>query len=59
MNDYETLLNRIEKIFAKFIKVAKKIKPEDKSIEMMSLKNQAMLYNIEVRGLLNKYRNSK
>jgi hypothetical protein len=59
MNDYETLLNRIEKTYTKFIKIAKKIDPKNNSPEMVSLKSQAMIYNIELRGLLNKYRSSK
>lgn len=59
MENYENLLNRIEKTYNKFIKLAKKIEPKNDSIEMKSIKSQAMIYNIELRGLLNKFRDSK
>jgi hypothetical protein len=59
MEEYQNLLNRIEKTYTKFIKLAKKINPENNSAEMKSIKSEAMLKNIELRGLLNKFRDSK
>jgi hypothetical protein len=58
-DDYQNLLKKIEKNFNKFIEIAKKVKPEDKSIEMISAKSKAMISCIELKALLNKYRNSK
>ncbi len=58
-DDYQNLLNRIEKTYVKFIKLAKKINITNNSPEMKSIKSQAMLKNIELRGLLSKFRESK
>lgn len=59
MNNYIKLLNNIEKSYGEFMKLAKKINVKDDSIAMKSLKSQAMIKNIELRGLLGKFRDSK
>lgn len=59
MNNYKLLLANIKKSYSNFIQIAEKIVVEDESPEMMSLKSQSMIYNIELRSLLNKFRNAK
>ncbi len=59
MNNYIKLLNNIEKSYSEFMKLAKKINVNDDSIAMKSLKSQAMIKNIELRGFLGKFRDSK
>lgn len=58
MNDKEYLkyLKEIEDQFFKFIDIAKKIKPSDKSEYMKSLKSKSVLIHIKLRAILQKFR---
>jgi len=54
--DYKEYLEKLEKIYNKFVHVAKQIKPEDKSPMMKSLKSKSIILNIELRTMLKKFR---
>lgn len=56
MNEYDKYLAKVEKVFNKFMKKAKAIKANDKGPENMSIKSEAIRYNIELRSLLQKFR---
>ena len=56
LKDYEEYLENLDKIYKKFVHVAKQIKPEDKSPQMKSLKSKSIILNIELRTMLKKFR---
>lgn len=56
MNEYDEYLAKVEKVFNKFMKKARTIKANDKGPENMSIKSEAIRYNIELRSLLQKFR---
>lgn len=57
-SEYEEYLIKIENEYNNFIEIAKKIKPEDKSDKMKSLKTDSILRNIQLRNTLQKFRGS-
>jgi len=56
VSEYDEFLEKVEKTFNKFMKKARAIKVNDKSPENMSIKSEAIRYNIELRSLLQKFR---
>jgi len=54
--EYSKYLKEIEGQFFKFIEIAKKIKPSDKSKRMESIKSRSILIHIKLRALLQKFR---
>jgi len=58
MNDieYKEYLKILEEEYQNFMKIAKKIKPEDLSERMNSLKSKSVLNHIKLRSKLQKFR---
>jgi hypothetical protein len=60
MNDreYEEYLKELNEEYENFMRIAKKIKPEDLSDSMKSLKSKSVLLHIKLRTTLQKFRKS-
>jgi len=60
MNDeeYKKYLKELENNYENFMNIAKKIKPEDLSDKMESLKSISVLKHIMLRSVLQKFRKS-
>lgn len=56
--EYKEYLQMLDKEYENFVNIAKKIKPEDLSDKMESLKSKSVLAHIKLRATLQKYRRS-
>jgi len=56
--EYEKYLKILDEEFEKFMETAKKIKPEDLSDKMESMKSRSVLEHIKLRAMLQKFRKS-
>lgn len=56
--EYEKYLKELQNEYQNFINIAKKIKPEDLSERMESLKSRSVISHIKLRSTLQKFRKS-